>query len=123
MSHFTRIRTELRDIETVGRALEDMGYQVEEGQVRGFMHQRAQADIVVRMDGGYDIGFQQTGDAVTLVADFWGLRIDREAFLEQVTQRYAYVTVLDQAQEQGFQVVTQETQQDGSLRLVVQRWA
>ena len=46
MSHFTRIRTELRDIETVRRALEDMGYQVEEGQVRGFMHQRAQADKI-----------------------------------------------------------------------------
>jgi hypothetical protein len=75
------------------------------------------------MDGDYDIGFQKVGDTITLVADFWGLRIDREAFLQQVTQRYAYITVLDQAQAQGFQVVTQETQQDGSLRLVMQRWA
>jgi hypothetical protein len=123
MSHFTRIRTQLRDIETVRHALEDMGYQVEEGEVRGFMRQRAQADIVVRMGGDYDIGFQKVGDTITLVADFWGLRIDREAFLQQVTQRYAYITVLDQAQAQGFQVVTQETQQDGSLRLVMQRWA
>jgi hypothetical protein len=123
MSHFTRIRTQLRDIETVRHALEDMGYQVEEGEVRGFMRQRAQADVVVRMDGDYDIGFQKVGDTITLVADFWGLRIDREAFLQQVTQRYAYITVLDQAQAQGFQVVTQETQQDGSLRLVMQRWA
>jgi hypothetical protein len=123
MSHFTRIRTQLRDIETLRHALEDMGYQVEEGEVRGFMHQRAQADIVVRMDGDYDIGFQKVGDTITLVADFWGLRIDREAFLQQVTQRYAYITVLDQSQAQGFQVVTQETQQDGSLRLVMQRWA
>ena len=122
MSHFTRIRTQLRDIETVRHALEDLGYQVEEGDVRGFMRQRAQADIVVRMGGDYDIGFQKVGDTITLVADFWGLRIDREAFLQQVTQRYAYITVLDQAQAQGFQVVTQETQQDGSLRLVMQRW-
>lgn len=123
MSHFTRVRTQLRDIETVQRALEDLGYTVENGVVRGYGGQRAVADLVVRTDSGYDIGFRQEGDAVVLVADFWGLRINREDFLKKVTQRYAYLTVVDQATAQGWQTMTEEVMADGSVRLVMQRWA
>lgn len=124
MSHFTRIRTQLRNIATVQRALEDMGYNVEEKQtVRGYRGSQINADLVVRMDGGFDIGFtQQAEDEVAMVADFWGLKLDKETFLKQLTQRYAYHTVMEQAQAEGFQVVTEENQQDGSIRLVVQRW-
>lgn len=122
MSHFTRVRTQLRDLKTIKQALEDLGYQVEEGTVRGHTGQRVAADLVVRMDNEYDIGFERSGNHVVMVADFWGLRIDREVFLQQLTQRYAYITVLKQAEQQGFQLVTEETQEDGSVRLVMQRW-
>src|SRR5690606_148864 len=139
MSHFTRVRTQLRDLQTVRRALEDLGYEVEEGRtVRGYGGQETDADLIVRTGSQYDLGFRQGGGAtlmvadlsgprvarrpVVKVADFWGLRVDREAFLNRLTQRYAYLTVLEQAQTQGWQSVTEETQPDGSIRLVMQRW-
>ena len=120
MSHFTRIRTQLHDLDTVRRTLEEMGYTVTEGTARGYGTQRVAADLVVKMDGNCDIGFQKTANGIVMVADVWGIRIDREEFLQQVTQRYAHITVLDQAEKQGFQVVTEETLQDGSVRLVMQ---
>ena len=124
MSHFTRIQTKLQNMATVQRALEDLGYVVEEGgKVRGHGNQRTATDLVVTMDGRFDVGFgQQSNGEVTMVADFWSLKVDRKAFLEQITQRYAYFTVLEQAEAQGFHVTTQENQQDGSIRLVMQRW-
>ena len=123
MSHFTRVRTQLRDLGTVQRALEDLGFEVEgPGVVRGYMGQQDQADLVVRTGSDYDLGFRREGSNVLMVADFWGLRIDREAFLNRLTQRYAYLTVLDQAQTQGWESVTEEVQEDGSIRLVMQRW-
>ncbi|HLV43462.1 MAG TPA: DUF1257 domain-containing protein [Aggregatilineales bacterium] len=123
MSHFTRVRTQLRDLQTVRRALEDLGYEVEEGRtVRGYGGQETDADLIVRTGSQYDLGFRQEGGAILMVADFWGLRVDREAFLNRLTQRYAYLTVLEQAQTQGWQSVTEETQPDGSIRLVMQRW-
>lgn|SRR5574341_1757021 len=122
MSHFTRVRTQLRDIETVRRALADLGYDVTDGAVRGHGGQQTEADLVIKMDNGYDIGFRLEEGTVSLVADFWGLRIRREAFLQKVAQKYAYLTVLDQAGQQGWQTVTEEVQQDGSIRLVMQRW-
>src|SRR5574341_14138 len=116
MSHFTRVRTQLRNIQTVKRALEDLGYHVAEWTVRGYGSQRADADLVVHMDGQYDIGFRKDGENITMVADFWGLKINREQFLAQVSQKYAYLTVLDQAQAQGWQSVAEEKQPDGSIR-------
>jgi len=123
MSHFTRVRTQLRNLTTVQKALEELGYNVESGSVRGYAGQLAQADIVVRMDGKFDMGFRKEGENVVLVADFWGLRINREEFLQQLAQRYAYITIMDQAEQQGFTMMTEETQADGSIRLVMQRWS
>ncbi len=123
MSHFTRVRTQLRNIETVKKALEDLGYKVEEGAVRGYAGQQANAELVVRLDGKFDMGFRREGSNVVMVADFWGLRMNREEFLQKLSQRYAYITVIEQAEQTGFQMMTEEVQQDGSIRLVMQRWS
>jgi len=124
MSHFTRVRTQLRNLTTVGQALEELGYNVEENvAVRGYRGQEAKAELVVRTDTNYDIGFRQEGDNVVVVADFWGLRMDRNKFLQEVAQKYAYITIRDQAEVRGWQMATEEVQEDGSIRLVMQRWS
>lgn len=123
MSHFTRVQTQLRDIDTVHRALIELGYSVVEGKVRGYGNQQAQADIVVKLEGGYDIGFRKAGGVITLVADMWGLKVERDQFLAQVSQKYAYFTILDQATQQGWQIAGEEVQTDGSVKLIMQRWS
>lgn len=123
MSHFTRVRTQLRNIDTVKQALENLGYAVSEGKVRGYQGNLEQADLVVNVGSSYDIGFRKEGENVVMVADFWGLNIKREQFLKQVSQKYAYLTIMQQAESQGWQSVTEEVQTDGSIRLVMQRWA
>nr|MBN1229714.1 DUF1257 domain-containing protein [Anaerolineae bacterium] len=123
MSHFTRIKTQLKDLHIVKQALEDLGYEVFAGSVRGFQSQQAAADLVIRPGGTYDIGFREENDKIVMIADIWGLTINRDKFLEQVTQRYAYLVVLKEAHALGFEAVEEETQRDGSIRLVMQRWA
>lgn len=125
MSHFSRISTKLRDIDTVKEALNDLGYQVrKKAPVRGFSQwEKIEADIVITAEDGRDIGFRDQGGEIEIVADFWARgEFDREAFIEKVTQRYAYRTIIEKAEEQGFEVVTEENQEDGSIRIVVQRW-
>ena len=123
MSHFTRVQTQLRNIETVKQALMELGYSVTEGMVRGYRDNEATADLVVHVSDNYDIGFRQEASQIVMVADFWGLKINREDFLKSVTQKYAYITVMEQAQSQGWQAMTEEKQPDGSIRLVMQRWS
>ena len=122
MSHFTRVRTQLRDLDTVRQALTNLGYNVRSGEVRGYGRERATADVVVEVSSGYDIGFRHDGKVVSLVGDFWGLKVKPDEFIAKVTQQYAYVTVMNQATEQGWQVVGEDKQPDGSIKLVVERW-
>ena len=122
MSHFTKIKVEIRDEGCLLKALEDLGYEYrKDADIRGFGGQRMRVDIALPMEGGYDIGFRRKGDGFEMVADLWGLKVDKDEFLKQVQQRYAYHTVLEQAKTQGFTVVEEQELEDGSIRLVCER--
>ncbi|HIE53158.1 MAG TPA: DUF1257 domain-containing protein [Armatimonadetes bacterium] len=124
MSHFTKIETQIRNLTMLRRALDDLGYEYEVGEVkvRGFGGQTTLADLVIRQPNGYDIGFRWANGQYEMVADLWGLRVDREKFLHALTQRYAYHTIRAEAEAQGFAVVEEGIQPDGSIKLRVERW-
>ena len=52
MSHFSTVKTELRQIDPLVQALEDLGLTPEKGQrpVRGYRGQTVTADLAVSMD-------------------------------------------------------------------------
>ena len=128
MSHFSTVKTELRQLEPLVQALEDLGYSPEQGErpVRGYRGQTVTADLAVTMQDGGDLGFRwndQSG-AYELVTDLdlWKQTIPIERFLAKLTQRYAFNTVLSATSNEGFQVSEQRVTQDGSIELVVTRW-
>lgn len=124
MSHFTRVKTKLRNLTLLERALRELGYQPSVGnvKVRGWNGETRNADLVVQMSNRYDFGFQQVGDELVLVCDDWGFRENVPQLLQKITQQYAYQVCVEQAAAQGFQVVGTEQQADGSIRLLVQRY-
>ncbi|MEO0430554.1 MAG: DUF1257 domain-containing protein [Cyanobacteria bacterium J06656_5] len=129
MSHFSQIKTKIRNLPALQSALTDMGADWKAGPqtVRGYQGKTETADVVIEQANGYDLGFKQnvdTGD-YELVADmqYWQQSLSVDGFLNQVTQRYAYHTVVTETSRQGFQVAEQKTADDGTIRLVLQRWA
>lgn len=127
MSHFSQIKTQIRNLTSLEAALTDLGIDWKSGkkEVRGYQGQTHQAEITIEQDNGYDIGFIWNGHEYELVADFqfWKQPWSVDRFLNQVTQRYAFHTVVNESTKQGFQVTEQQKNQDGSIRLVVQRWS
>lgn len=128
MSHFSQIKTKLRDLTCLQAALSDLGIQwsSNSGTVRGHQGQTCSAELTIQQDNGHDIGFRWTGSEYELVADlqFWQQAWSVDRFLSKVTQRYAYHTIVTETAQKGFQVVTEQAnQQDGSVRLVLQRWS
>ena len=128
MSHFSQIKTKIRNLDSLQLALSDIGADWKAGpqSVRGYQGQTKTADVVIEQDNGYDIGFRlnpETQD-YELVADlqYWQQPLSVDGFVNRVTQRYAYHTVLTQTAHQGFQVSEQQNNEDGSIRLVLQRW-
>ncbi|HIK45165.1 MAG TPA: DUF1257 domain-containing protein [Leptolyngbyaceae cyanobacterium M65_K2018_010] len=128
MSHFSQIKTKIRNLESLKHALTDMGADWKAGPclVRGYQGQTQWADVVISQDNGYDIGFRRNPETedYELVADlqYWQQPLTVDGFLSRVTQRYAYNTVLAETSRQGFQLAEEQVHQDGSVRLVVQRW-
>ncbi len=126
MSHFSQIKTQIRNLDSLKAALThaDISWKSGPVQVKGYRGQTHVADLAIEQDNGYDVGFSWNGQEYELVADlqYWQQPLSVEGFINRVTQGYAYQTVVSQSTQQGFQVAEQQTNSDGSIRLVLQRW-
>ena len=128
MSHFSTVKTELRDRESLLAALRDLGQEPSAGEqpVRGYRGQTVTADLCCPQSEGGDIGFrwnsaEQHYELVTDL-DLWKQPVPVERFLALLTQRYALQSILRSSAEEGYQVAEQREQADGSIELVVTRW-
>ncbi|MGA1621276.1 MAG: DUF1257 domain-containing protein [Synechocystis sp.] len=127
MSHFSNIKTQIRNLDVLKTTLTNLGVDWKDGPatVRGYQGATAIAAVVIEQDNNYDVGFSWNGKEYELVTDlqYWQQPLSVEGFLQKITQGYALETVLSESAKQGFAVTEQQTQKDGSVRLVVQRWS
>lgn len=135
MSHFTTLQTQITDQESLVAALNDVGFsQVEvhaEAQpLRGYMgDRRAQrAHVIVRRqhvgEASNDIGFERGTDGSY---NAWISEYDHdhyhydEGWLGKVTARHAYHATQKTLVNQGFNVVQEQSAEDGTVRMVLRR--
>lgn len=127
MSHFSYLKTRICDLEALQSALADLDIEWKAGPrpVRGYQGQTCTASIVIEQPNHHDIGFAWQNDEYALVADlqFWQQPLSVEGFLQHIIQRYAYHKIVNETARQGFAIAEQQQQNDGSIRLVVQRWS
>ena len=127
MSHFSSIKTQIRNLDSLKVSLDNLGVDWKQGPstVRGYQGKTTQAEVVIEQENDYDIGFSWNGTEYELVADlqYWQQPWTVDGFLQRVTQGYALHTVLNESSKQGFAVTEQKNNEDGSIRLVVQRWS
>ncbi len=125
MSHFSQVKTQIRALEPLQKALTNLGLDWKSSaSAKSDRGQAVVAEVVIPQQNGYDIGFKWNGSEYELVADmhFWQQPWAVESFLNKVTQNYAIAAVMSESENQGFALTTQTQQQDGSVRLVLQRW-
>ena len=128
MSHFSTIKTKLKNKPILQEALEILQYDVKQDQelkvtgAHGIGHETVEAQIAI----GTDVGFRlnEITGVYELVADLetWNQPIPVERFVDKVTQQYARMTIHDQVKKMGFQVEEEWEMVDGSIELTVNRW-
>ena len=128
MSHFSTIKTKIKEKPFLLKALEVLGHEVKQDQelvvggTHGHNHPVVQADICFATD----IGFRWCSDtqAYELVTDIetWSLPTPPRRFIDKVTQQYAKETILDTIKDQGFTVEEETSKVDNSIELTVTRW-
>ena len=126
MSHFVKIRTQIREREHLVAALRDLHHQFQEGEnlvVRGYAGNRERAEVVVSTGSEYDIGFRRQAQEYEVVADWWGVEKDtpirQQSFLQEVNRQYAYNLIQDQAREQDLIVEEEETLENGDVVIIL----
>lgn len=128
MSHFSKIKTQLTDIEMVKKALEDLGFSYTHNpdlHILGYANKQQQVDLSIRVGDGYEVGLKKNPvtEAYDIVADWYGVKMNPDYFINKLKQRYAYHKVLHEAEDRGL-IVSENTQtKDGSLRLTLRQWS
>ena len=125
MSHFSTIKTKIKNKPKLIEALKLLQYVVQEDQelVNPIDHQHEKIRVDVSI--GNDIGFRLNKDGVyELVADIqtWKDPVPPNRFIEKVTQQYAKATILDTVQQQGFTIEKESTTIDNNIEIVATRW-
>ena len=129
MSHFTCIKTKIKERPYLIEALEGMGHEVEENKVlvvnnvsHAEEHPEFHADVAIRNDIGFR--WNKNMETYELVAelDTWDLDVPVNRFIDKLTQQYARATLLAVSEEEGFTVEKESSNIDNTIEMVVTRW-
>ena len=126
MSHFTKIKTKLYNLETLKKSLSDLNidWTVNNKEIRGYQNTKHDAELIILQDNKYDIGFKWNGSEYELVTDlmFWKQPYSVDKFLNQVNQRYAYNSIIEASEKQNFNYVKSQNLVNGTMRVVLRRY-
>jgi len=126
MSHFSTIKTKIKNKPELVEALELLQYNVvQDVQLENPLdHQHKQWNVDVAISD--EIGFRLNKNTGTyeLVSDqqTWDLDVPVQRFIDQVTQQYARMAIHNTVKDQGFQVEEEWEMDDNSIELTVTRW-
>ena len=128
MSHFSTIKTQLKEADPLIKAINYLGYPINQKEkfVKGYKGKSTAVDISMNLPGDTKVGFKwdSNSNAYELVTDLdlWKFEIPVERFISKVTQMYAYQTIISKTKEDGYQILEQKNKNDGSIELVLTKW-
>ena len=129
MSHFTCIKTKIKERPYLIKALQVLGHDIEENKVltinnpsHAEEHAQFHAEVAIRNDIGFR--WNKNTETYELVAelDTWDLDVPVNRFIDKLTQQYARTTLYNTVKEEGFVVDEEWEMTDNSIELTVTRW-
>ena len=122
MSHFTEIKTQIKDIEALRSACQEMGLTLlQNAEARGYYENKMKGDYVIRLKGPYDIALNKQPDGTFgLTADLWNGHVENEVGhgYGKLLQFYGVHKAMREARKKGH-LVRRSQQKDGAIKLVI----
>lgn len=125
MSHFTTIKTQIRDIPSLSDACADLELSlVPDSFCRGYAGVSRQAPFVIKLKGPYDIAVDHSAEndgSYGLTADWWDGHVAREvgAGYGRLLQSYGVHRTIRAAHSRGLRA-TRAVEADGSVLLTLE---
>jgi hypothetical protein len=122
VSHFTTIQTQIKDIEALRSAVNELGLTLIPNTVaRGFYQQTLKGEFVIRLKGPYDIAVNRQPDATYgLTTDWWDGHVEKEVGTNfgRLLQLYGVHKATAEARKKGLSVL-RRPQPNGSIKLIL----
>jgi hypothetical protein len=122
MSHFTAIKTQIKDIEALRLACGELGLPLlQNTEARGYYESKTKGDYVIQLKGPYDIALNKQPDGTYgLTSDLWNGHVENEVGqgYGKLVQLYGDHKTTMEAKKKGLSVMRRQ-QQNGSIKLVL----
>jgi hypothetical protein len=122
MSHFTTIKTQIKDIEALRSACNEMGLTLlQNTTARGYGSSTRTGDFVIKLEGPFDIAVNKQQDGTFgLTTDWWAGHVEKEVGQNygKLLQLYGVHKATIEARKKGLSVLRRQ-KQDGSIKLVL----
>ena len=133
MSHFTKVKTKIKNLNRLKKILQELDFSYEESmetsniKIRGWNKEETEVLLKIKTGGSYSIGVIKNKEGFyEFVADWWGVEttsgLEQENFINKITRQYAYTTIIEKIRKKGYDLVTEEVDDSQNIRLVVRRW-
>ena len=122
MSHFTTIKTQIKDVEALRSAVNELGLQLlANTEARGYISNKTKGDYVIRLKGPYDVALNQQPDGTYgLTTDWWDGHVEKEvgSNFGRLLQLYGVHKATVEAKKKGYSVLRRH-QPNGSIKLIL----
>jgi Protein of unknown function (DUF1257) len=122
MSHFTTIKTQIKDVEALRSAVNELGLQlIANTEARGYVSNKTKGEFVIRLKGPYDVALNQQPDGTYgLTTDWWDGHVEREVGTNfgRLLQLYGVHKATIEARKKGLSVL-RRPQPNGSIKLIL----
>ena len=122
MSHFTEIKTQIKDIEALRSAVQELGLTLlQNAEARGYYDNKTKGDYVIKLKGPYDIALNKQADGTYgITSDLWDGHVEKEVGkgYGKLLQLYGVHKTTLEARKKGLSVL-RRPQQNGSIKLVL----
>lgn len=121
MSHQTTIKTQIKDLDALKAACEELGLELCENEEQRMYSSRVVRPLVIKCKGPYDIAVNKQEDGTyALATDWWGGHVAQEvgANFSKLTQLYGVHKATKEARKKGY-FVTRSVNAKGQPRLTI----
>ena len=134
MSHLTKVKTKISNLIQLKQALKDLNLDFSESTeheqqtIKSWHKENQEVILAIKGFGQYHVGvvLNQEDNTYEFVADWWGVEsytnMDQQQFINKITQKYAYNTVMDKIREKGYELVSEKVDDKQQLNLVLRKW-
>jgi hypothetical protein len=124
MSHITRVKTLLKDLNLIKKVLSELGVDFVEGTQLRVLEAELPVEVVIRLpDSRHPIALVLNEDSSYSLSGQQNVMssLACQELVAKLKQRYAYHIVKDRLAQQGFQLETETAGEEGRIHMTLRR--